>query len=59
MAEFRGSQEKGEVLGGWEGGLLEIHCPLGALMRLPPPPRPNHAGLVHLVAIILLEGGGE
>lgn len=22
-------------------------------------PRPNHAGLVHLVAIILLEGGGE
>lgn len=41
---------------GEEGGLLEIHCSLGDLMSRDPPP---HAGLVHLVAIILLEGGGE
>lgn len=38
-----------------EGGLLQIQCPLGALKRRLPSP----AGLIHLVAIILLEGGGE
>ena len=57
LAELRGRQEKGEVFGGrggWPSGTSL--SPEGPYDSSSPPP---HAGLVHLVVIILLEGGGE
>lgn len=55
MAEFRGRQEKGEVSGG-EGRVAfwKFTVPWGPDDCVPP----THAGLVHLVAIRLLEGVG-
>lgn len=43
------AKERGSRLGGGEGGLLEIHCPLGGYTSTLD---------FHLVAIILAEVGG-
>ena len=56
-----GAKKRGDGLGGREGGLLEIHCPLGALRRLPPHPPPPPIMLDSFIWLPLyfLKGGGE
>ena len=44
-------------MGGRERGLLEIHCPLGALRRLPPPPIMLDSFI--WLPLYFVQGGGE